>query len=122
MLIPFSIAGKLFAFHRPYPTEENHPQKVNQFLPCFSSTAPLALTLAKPISARFMVSGAHIFCSIPPAKHCNILYLARQGPGTKTNSMGAYQGGLIRSNLTSSCPRSSFRKVRPTPSNSHVGC
>ena len=30
MLIPFVVAGKLFAFHGPYPGKETHPKTVNR--------------------------------------------------------------------------------------------
>ena len=74
MLIPFVVANKLFAFHRPYPTQETHPKTINQYFPCFLPAIPSAFNHTQPIYVRFMVSDIAVFTSIPTLG--NTSYLA----------------------------------------------
>ena len=74
MLIPFVVAGKLFAFHGPYQGPKMNRKAVGQYFPCFIPTIPSSFNHTKPIDVKFLVSDTTIFPSVPTSD--NTAYLA----------------------------------------------
>lgn len=65
MLIPFVVAGKLVAFHGPYPDTKTQPKTVQSHFPSYTPAIPPTFEKDGTIDIKFMNPKAKVFRSMP---------------------------------------------------------